>query len=506
MDRPNLPDAWPTMTSHDLRKPLLVSLILILSACGGGGSSDSGSTPANQTPNIPVPGTGEINIPDDGEVTEPPPENDDLNNPIVDVSDPNQCNSATQNQWAYDSMRDFYLFYDQVPVVDPQSFESANDLVRNVRFQERDDFSHVSDAQQSSLQFDEGREFGLGYGWRFDNEGNARIVGTVLDSPFGRAGIERGDIILSVDGLDWSDETLDVNFGERVFGTPDDPATATWSFQKRDSGQVVTFDLTATEYDINTVVALNAFTNSAFSGSIGYLAFSRFLNTSESELNQAFEFLQNQNITELVLDLRYNGGGRVSIARQLTSLLGGDSLAGETIYEYRFNDQYTDSNFILDFQSNVGDLGLSRVVVLTSRNTASASEIVISGLQPHIEVVTIGGATRGKPYIQFAYDRCGERLALIEAEGFNASGVSVFGGIPAVCYGEDDPTMDFGLSADSSQFEGLLQAGVDYITTGACAVEPVTIASRSSLNQAAVDAQNNYRQGISADKGGALAD
>ena len=440
-----------------------------------------------------------------GDTADTPPDND-AGIPIVDVSDPTQCNAATQKQWAYNSMRDFYLYYDQVPVVDPQLFDDANDLVRSVRFEERDGFSHVSDTEESSLQFDEGREFGLGYGWRFDDEDNARITRVARDSPFGRAGIERGDIIVSVDGLAWKDEALSINFGDRAFGTPDNPATAAWRFEKRDTGQIVTANMTATEYDINTVLFTATYDGESFNGKTGYLAFSRFLNTSEAELNTAFDFFQSQNITELVLDLRYNRGGRVSIARQLTSLVGGSSKAGKTIYEYRFNNKYPDRNYILDFQSNVGDLGLSRVIVLTSGNTASASEIVIAGLQPHMDVVTIGGRTTGKPYVQYAYDRCGERLALIEAEGFNDAGVSVFGGIPAMCYGEDDPTVDFGLSSIERRFEGLLNAGIQYITTGACATAPVAaLASRTSSNQGLADNDPDYRQGMSTE-GGALAE
>lgn len=472
------------MITFNTVRPLIVAVcIAMLSACGG-------SAGVNLTPDAP-----------ENEGNPPAPDNDDGIGVVGDISDDSQCDVATQNAWAYASMLDFYLFYEQVPIIDPRDFSSADALVRAVRFQERDDFSRVDDAQQSALAFDDGREFGLGFRTLFDNDGNPRISLVVAESPFGLAGVERGDIIVSVDGLDWSDEALSTGFSDRVLGTPDNPSTATWSFLKRDTGEALTVDITATEYSINTVVKAETYPTSS-GGTVGYLAFSRFLNTSADELITAFDDFRDQNISELVLDLRYNGGGRVSVARLLASLIAGDSNAGKTIYDYQFNNKYTERDFTLELLGDVGDLNLSRLIVLTTDRSASASELVIAGLQPHLDVVTIGSATTGKPYVQYAYDRCDERLAVIEAEGFNANGVSVFGGIPATCFAEDDPTREFGRS-DDGEFEGFLQAGLDFIETGACANAP-PVSARSSLNTTVTDLNGEARQGMSMD-GGTLA-
>ena len=124
MTRAWMRDTWPLNSVHLFPRTVGASFVLVLSACGGGGGGDTAFLPGNDD-------VSNLN----GSVADA----------VIDVSDPNQCNGPTQKQWAYDSMRDFYLFYDQVPIVDPQSFESANDVVRNVRFQERDDFSHVTD-------------------------------------------------------------------------------------------------------------------------------------------------------------------------------------------------------------------------------------------------------------------------------------------------------------------------------------------------------------------------
>ena len=451
---------------------LALSFILVLAACGGGG----GDTPPNddevnpQSPLAANPGSGE-------------------------------CNAASQKQWAYDSMLDFYLFYDQVPVVDPQSFDSADDLVRSVRFQERDPFSQVIDAERSDLASVQGREFGLGYRFKYDSQGDAKIATIMLDSPFGRAGIERGDTILSVNGVNWAEGDFFTDFSDRIIGTPENPATSSWQFQKRGTGEIVSLSFTASEFRINTVLLQEAFVNEAFSGKTGYLAFNRFLETSERELNNAFNDFREREITELVLDLRYNGGGRVSIAQQLASLIAGSSNAGQVIYNYRFNDKYPDENYSLLFQDELLMLGLTRLVVLTTDSTASASEIVIAGLQPYMEVVTIGSATSGKPYIQRAVDQCGERLAVIQAEGFNLAGNSVFGGVLPTCYAEDDLSTGFGISSDDNKLEGMLRAGLDYIVFGTCASAPAVVATRLSLSKESMGRHEEIGQGVSTTDG-----
>lgn len=439
---------------------LTICSMAALSACSDG---DIDTSNLNSTDNS---GIGQLNEP-----ANDPSDNSDSDDNIIDVSNPLSCHSASQTQWAYDSMQDFYLFYDQVPVVNPQSYESANDLVRSVRFAQRDDFSRVTDAQASTLQFDAGREFGLGYNFVRNTQGEAQISKVVPDSPFGRAGIERGDIILTVNGLAFDSPELPGIFIDSVIGSPDEPASSVWMIKSRDTEETVELNITTAEYTIDTVPLAAIYRGGTLSSALGYIHFTRFLETSVAELENAFTAFAESGVGELILDLRYNGGGRVSVARYLASKIAGSERAGDTIYEYRFNNKYQDDNFILDFAAGLGDLNLSRVIVLTTGRTASSSEIVIAGLQPHMEVVTIGTRSTGKPYIQYAYTRCGEQLAVIEAEGFNDAGVSVFGGIPATCYAEDDLTRNLGLNEDGV-FEGFLNAAVDYINHGTCATAP----------------------------------
>lgn len=430
-----------------------VLISFLLSACGGGGSSDS-STPTDDDP---------------------------LASSAFDPATNDSCETNVQNQWVYNNMRDYYLFYDQVPQVNPQAYASPEDLLRAIRFEERDPFSFLTDSNRSTLQFDEGREFGLGYRWGYDEDDNPRLTRVVDDSPFGRAGLERGDIIININGIPWNLYSAE-QFQNNVFGSPDAPVTSSWQLQKRDTGEIVTVSITTSEYSINTVLHQQYFINQSYNGKIGYVAFSRFLKTSETELQSAFADFNANNITDLVLDLRYNSGGYISVAQYLASLVAGNSRANQTLYNYRFNDKYTSNNFSLELMNNIGELGLSRVIILTRGGTASASEIVIAGLQPHMEVVTIGTTTSGKPYIQTGRNRCGRQLNAIEAEGFNTAGVSVFGGIPAACYAADDRTSNFGIDSETGRIEGMLESALDYIVFGTCdsGPPPAKLASQSA--------------------------
>lgn len=410
---------------------------------------------------------------------------------VIDPDASDSCAVEYQNQWVYNNMGDYYLFYDQVPVVNPQSYASPEDLLNDIRFEERDPFSFLTDADASSLQFEEGREFGLGYRWGRDDDENARILQVVEASPFGLAGVERGDIIVAVDGLDWNDEALADLFDERIVGTVENPGSATWRIEKRDTGELVDLQITSSEYAINSVEAVSEFTYDSYDGTIGYFVFNRFLETSEAELLDAFQRFSDSGISDLVVDLRYNRGGRVYIAELLASLIAGDSRAGSLLYNYRFNDKYQENNYDLFLRPDLGDLNLSRVVFLTRSATASSSEIVTLGLQPHMDVITVGSLTAGKPYVQRGRDRCGRRLNAIEAEGFNAAGVSVFGGMPASCLAEDDRSHDFGLN--NGAIEGMLKSGLDYLTQGSCAT---SIAAKSSARTGTEAVDTEERQGF----------
>jgi C-terminal processing protease CtpA/Prc len=133
------------------------------------------------------------------------------------------------------------------------------------------------------------------------------------------------------------------------------------------------------------------------SGATGHLVFDSFITPSSAELATAFATFKSANIKDLILDLRYNTGGYLNIAQNLASYIAGDSRQGAVFAKLLYNNKHTEANSTFLFRTITSSIGLSRLVVITSRSTASASEAVINGLKPFVNVVTIGDTTNGKP-------------------------------------------------------------------------------------------------------------
>ncbi len=135
---------------------------------------------------------------------------------------------------------------------------------------------------------------------------------------------------------------------------------------------------------------------------IGYLMYNRFLNEFDEQLNAAFGQLKTAGITDLILDLRYNSGGSVNTARLLSSMIYSTN-TNQVFLRDRWNDKLQDILGDTDYfasttggGSPINTLNLNRVYILTTRGTASASELVINGLNPYVDVFLIGRTTRGK--------------------------------------------------------------------------------------------------------------
>jgi C-terminal processing protease CtpA/Prc len=132
---------------------------------------------------------------------------------------------------------------------------------------------------------------------------------------------------------------------------------------------------------------------------VGYLMYNGFVRNFDPELNQAFGQFQSENITDLVIDLRYNSGGSIETCNDLASMVTGQfngDLFITQVYNENFEDEERFFNNEISNGASINSLNLSKVYVLTTQSTASASELLISSLLPYIEVVQIGTTTTGK--------------------------------------------------------------------------------------------------------------
>ncbi len=172
---------------------------------------------------------------------------------------------------------------------------------------------------------------------------------------------------------------------------------------------------------------------------VGYIHFRNFVQPSVEALNTAFTQLREQGATDLVLDLRYNGGGLVSVAQHLAGLIAGPSLAGQVFVQFTHNDKQSSRNTAYRFEAKPQALAATRLVVIATGGSASASEAIVNGLRPYMDVKVVGETTYGKPVGQYGFDFCDKVLYPVAFLVTNARGeADYFEGIPADCAAADD--------------------------------------------------------------------
>ncbi len=435
-----------------IRKGLRVSCCLsglILAGCVGGSSSSGGAAGDASSTNDSNSSTSQ---PTDNTVQSALPTR---NYPLQPLS----CDISDMRQWVDANMRDYYLFYDQVPVVSLEGYSDLQTLIDDLQVKPFDRFSYITDAAASSAFFDEGQLFG--FGWRLlrTSQSDVRFAFVYPRSPVAEQNVQRGDFLLAINGVNPLDMTAAQ--WDSFLGTGDDVVTVQLTVLDT-TGETRTVAVTKETFPLDTV--LDASVLPVGSNKVGYLAFTSFLETSNAELDEAFDSFREQQVTDLVLDMRYNGGGRISVANKLASKIAGPSFAGDVFAEISWNDKYSDFNEPFNMVVEDNALSLSRVIVLSTDDTCSASEMIINGLKPFVEVVQIGGTTCGKPYGSAPHEACGKAMNALRIRFVNANGVGdYFEGIPANCAAGDN--VDFALGNPN---ESMLQAALDYVDTGSC--------------------------------------
>ncbi len=211
--------------------------------------------------------------------------------------------------------------------------------------------------------------------------------------------IQRGDIIKKIDGVQLNRS----NYRDLLF-YGNDAYTAT--IRKAGTGNDIDVDLVKEEYTENPVFIAKTFDISG--KKIGYLLYNSFTSNFDNDLNDAFADFKNEGITDLILDLRYNGGGSVQTAVHLASMITGQ-FKGELFTKERWNakiqkelesqhPEWLVNNFTdrLSDGTLINSLNLENLHMIVTRSSASASELIINGLKPYITVKLIGEKTVGK--------------------------------------------------------------------------------------------------------------
>jgi C-terminal peptidase prc len=352
-----------------------------------------------------------------------------------------------------DTLQEWYLWYTELPDPDPAGFSSPEAYLQAVRYQPLDSsYSYITGQAESEAFFSDSQFIGVGVSYRQTGPAELRVAQVFPDGPAAEAGLRRSDYIVAIAGQPIAQllqtGSVGVAFGPDEEGVPVDIAWRTPSGEEREATLVKRL------VTIPTVSATAVF--DAGASRAGYVFLRNFVRPSTEALNTAFDQLLAEGATDLVLDLRYNGGGLVDVAQHLASLISGPPTVGEVFVKFRHNDKKTAQNQTLTFESKPNALEVPRLVVITTRGSASASELVINSLRPFMTVTVVGDRTYGKPVGQYGFEFCDKVLFPVAFATENAlAEADYFDGIPADCVVPDDLDRQIADPAEASLAEAL---------------------------------------------------
>lgn len=328
------------------------------------------------------------------------------------------------NDFVWQGMNGFYLYKENISNLADDKFSSNSEyasylnsfsspeiLFESLIYEREtiDRFSWIVDDyfelenQFSGISTTNGMEFDLFFS---PNTNQTQVIGVVRlvlkNSNAHVQGLERGDIFYAIDGTILNENNfrslLNQNDYTLNLGVLNDKGTSDQSDDIVEAG-TENIPLRKEQYTENPLHQTNTFNIGG--ENVGYLVYNGFNANFENELNNAFGEFKSNNIQHLVLDLRYNPGGRVSTGAFLASMITGQ-FTGDIFSKIIYNENLQSLNNIYNFATQIengnpiNSLNLQKLYILTTGRSASASEGLINGLNPFIEVIQIGTNTTGK--------------------------------------------------------------------------------------------------------------
>ena len=358
-------------------------------------------------------------------------------------------------------MQKYYYWVDMLPPdVDFMAYESPTELMEVLRYRPIDKWSYVSSRTENDAYFNGASYAGFGYASGFDEDGNYIISYVYPKAPMRvQHGIDRGWRILAIDGQKPTPENVNNLLGPREVGV------SRLFSMLRPQGDTVDYTLTKTL--VETTSILKDTVLNIGGSKVGYLALSEFVRPTEKELVDLFFQFKATGINELVVDLRYNGGGLVNVSNTLANLMGGSKANGQIYCTFNHNRLNQNLNEHLRFR-NMPDTSLTtlnRVAFITSSGTASASELLINGLKPFMDVVCVGSRTHGKPVGMYTFSLPDPSIDWVFVpicfSAYNANGYGdFFDGLPVDVEANDDIAHSFGSPDEACMAAVLTQLGL----------------------------------------------
>ena len=431
------------------RSVLSATLALSLVACGGGGGSSS-APPTGGTPTPPSSGG-------------------------------DTCSLANRQQFVRDVLNEWYLFPDLLATnVTASSYTDIQDyidaLVAPARAQSKDRFfTYITSIKEENALIQSGSSAGFGIRLAYDTSANRVFVLEAFEAGTAfQAGMDRGTELLTIGGQSVA-SLMSSGGPQAVINAlgPSDPGVArSFTFRTRE-GTERNANITKTEFSLDPisdrygVKVLNDGT-----GPVGYINLRTFIvEDAGPQLRTAFQQFRQQGITKVILDLRYNGGGLVSVAELLGDLMAADK-SGQVFSKTVLRPSKSSENEIDRFASQPQAIAATKIAVIGRGGTASASELVTNSFIPYLgdNLALVGTNTFGKPVGQFAFDRsaCDDRLRAVAFKTTNANDQGeYFTGLASVvrrtCAASDGIFEQLGDPAEAS-----VKAALDFLGGRTC--------------------------------------
>lgn len=310
------------------------------------------------------------------------------------------------NEFVYSEMKYAYLWSDKIPDLNINSFSDPTDLFNKILYKKIDKWSIITDDFPALVNRFKGISTSFGSVIHIAPFSNSqKLFGVVMyvydDSPAYNSGLRRGDLVLKID-----DQEITENNYRELFGKE----TYTLTLGTINNGVISENGkkLNMTRREINENPILHHSIISKNGTKVGYLMYDSFIHRFDEELKSVFANFKQGGVTELILDLRYNPGGEDVSAQLLGNLIAPSSAVGKyffkSVYNANLTDFYAKNKDIavlhhadgLKFEHVSQGLDLKRVFILTSKISASSSELVINGLRAVMNVYMIGQTTHGK--------------------------------------------------------------------------------------------------------------
>ncbi|MBD1583962.1 S41 family peptidase [Pseudoalteromonas sp. S16_S37] len=505
-----------------MKKTNFISICLLsvlactqLTGCGGGGGGTTNNLNNGQTPSLPdatwqagafKPASTFANYCENPRAGIDPYEN----KPYPDKAG----SQMLEKMWARSFSHETYLWYDELPDPNPSDFDSTVKYFDTLRTsaktpsgKDKDQFHYTESYEDFQKESQSGVVAGYGVRWKSISSKPPRILKVAFtqdNSPAALAGLQRGDQVVAIDGIDFNTANVDeINkLRAGLAPKPGESHVFTISRLNADTGSVEQLNMTLVAGDIESTPVQNAHIKNVNGRNIGYVQFNQFIAVGQRPLIEAFKSFANNGIDDLVLDLRYNGGGLVDMAAQLGYMLAGPTLTqassnsnGKVFSATTYNDKLSAQNTYVHFGYRAIDwskqiyldevlpsVKLNTVYILATEDTCSASELVINGLRGiDVNVVLIGSQTCGKPYGFYPTPNCGEVFYTVQFRSENAKQFGDYAdGFTPVPSNENNT--ELGLSARitgcqveddlshplGSANEAMYAAAITHIQTGQC--------------------------------------